>query len=456
MTPKDLIRLKRELGVKYADLVYNGLWFSPMRQAIDAFVATMQPQVTGQVRLRLYKGECRVVGRRSPYALYDRVARDLRDGRRVRPRGRRRLHQAVGPAGRDRGPAGGEAAAQPPRRTAAPGSARARRGHGRAAIVADWVGRWPSDVMANLWSGRFGGDPDADVFEFGRSFSFDRRLFEDDVRGSLAWVEAIARRPARSPPPTRRRSPKDCAAILEEGTAAPGFLEGADEDVHAFVERKLVERIGEAGKRLHTGPLAQRAGVGRSAAVPEAPDPGPAGRRWSALVAALAGQAASRRTTRRCRPTRTCGARSPCSSRTSGWRTWRPCGATTTHWRSRRTPPTSCRSARARWPARATRSTSPALARRLGLLARRAQQHRRLVGPRLRVGLPARLLARDGAPQPPGRGPDHLHRRGVPLLRAVRRGGDGQQPDAAEEEPGSARVDSREGGARDRPPHRAG
>ena len=69
--PRDLIRLKRELGVKYADLVYNGLWFTPMRQAIDAFVGTMQAQVTGQVRLRLSKGECRVAGRRSPFALYD-------------------------------------------------------------------------------------------------------------------------------------------------------------------------------------------------------------------------------------------------------------------------------------------------------------------------------------------------------------------------------------------------
>jgi argininosuccinate synthase len=71
VTPRDLIRLKRELGVKYADLVYNGLWFTPTRQAIEAFVATTQPQVTGQVRLRLFQGECRVAGRRSPYALYD-------------------------------------------------------------------------------------------------------------------------------------------------------------------------------------------------------------------------------------------------------------------------------------------------------------------------------------------------------------------------------------------------
>jgi argininosuccinate lyase len=106
--------------------------------------------------------------------------------------------------------------------------------------------------MANLWSGRFGEDPDADVFEFGRSFAFDRRLFEDDVRGSLAWVEAIAAAGAIDAADAVAIS-EGLQGVLEEGLRAPGFLEGADEDIHAFVERKLVERIGEAGKRLHTG-----------------------------------------------------------------------------------------------------------------------------------------------------------------------------------------------------------
>ena len=46
--------------------------------------------------------------------------------------------------------------------------------------------------MSNLWSGRFAGEPDKDVFEFGRSFPFDKRLVEDDITGSLAWAEAIA------------------------------------------------------------------------------------------------------------------------------------------------------------------------------------------------------------------------------------------------------------------------
>jgi argininosuccinate synthase len=69
--PRDLERLKRQLGVVYADLVYNGLWFTPTREAIDAFVAKVQERVTGTVRLKFYKGDCRVVGRQSPFALYD-------------------------------------------------------------------------------------------------------------------------------------------------------------------------------------------------------------------------------------------------------------------------------------------------------------------------------------------------------------------------------------------------
>jgi argininosuccinate synthase len=69
--PRDLERLKHQLARVYADLVYNGLWFTPMREAIDAFVGKVQERVTGVARLKLFKGDCRIVGRRSPYALYD-------------------------------------------------------------------------------------------------------------------------------------------------------------------------------------------------------------------------------------------------------------------------------------------------------------------------------------------------------------------------------------------------
>ena len=58
------------IAPRYAELVYNGLWFSPLRHAFDAFVDAAQHTVTGTVRVKLFKGTCTVVGRTSPHALY--------------------------------------------------------------------------------------------------------------------------------------------------------------------------------------------------------------------------------------------------------------------------------------------------------------------------------------------------------------------------------------------------
>jgi argininosuccinate synthase len=68
---RDLARFKRSISDRYADLVYNGLWFSPLRSALDAFVEETQKHVTGEVRLRLWKGSAQALGRRSPFGLYD-------------------------------------------------------------------------------------------------------------------------------------------------------------------------------------------------------------------------------------------------------------------------------------------------------------------------------------------------------------------------------------------------
>ncbi|MDR1069259.1 MAG: argininosuccinate synthase [Gracilibacteraceae bacterium] len=62
---------KEQAALRYAELVYDGLWFSPLREALDAFVAVTQRQVTGVARLQLYKGNCRPAGTRSPYSLYN-------------------------------------------------------------------------------------------------------------------------------------------------------------------------------------------------------------------------------------------------------------------------------------------------------------------------------------------------------------------------------------------------
>jgi argininosuccinate lyase len=106
--------------------------------------------------------------------------------------------------------------------------------------------------MTNLWSGRFDTAPDAAAFEFGASFRFDRRLFEDDVTGSIAYGRALAAIGVLSPEEAGQIE-HTLTAILEQGRSNPDFVNGPDEDVHSFVERQLVERVGDAGKRLHTG-----------------------------------------------------------------------------------------------------------------------------------------------------------------------------------------------------------
>lgn len=71
--------LKDELMPKYAELVYNGFWFSPEREALQALVDKTQEFVSGTVRLKLYKGNVIVVGRKSPNSLYDSVIASFED-----------------------------------------------------------------------------------------------------------------------------------------------------------------------------------------------------------------------------------------------------------------------------------------------------------------------------------------------------------------------------------------
>ena len=61
---------KTEIAVKYADLVYDGMWYSTLREALAAFVAETQKVVSGKVRIKLYKGSCKAAGIKSPYSLY--------------------------------------------------------------------------------------------------------------------------------------------------------------------------------------------------------------------------------------------------------------------------------------------------------------------------------------------------------------------------------------------------
>ena len=106
--------------------------------------------------------------------------------------------------------------------------------------------------MSTLWSGRFDAAPDAATLEWGSSFGFDRRLFEDDVTGSLAWARALARAGVLSDGEAAAIAAA-LTRVLEYGRSDPSSVTGPDEDVHSFVERLLVQELGDAGKRLHTG-----------------------------------------------------------------------------------------------------------------------------------------------------------------------------------------------------------
>jgi argininosuccinate lyase len=106
-----------------------------------------------------------------------------------------------------------------------------------------------------LWSGRFESAPDAALLAFGASFGFDRRLLQDDVAGSLAWAGALARAGVLSTADAARLQDA-LKALLDRARRDPAWLSDPahlDEDVHSFVERHLVESLGDLGRRLHTG-----------------------------------------------------------------------------------------------------------------------------------------------------------------------------------------------------------
>ena len=100
----------------------------------------------------------------------------------------------------------------------------------------------------NLWGGRFSGKADPGFAEFNNSFRFDRRLFEVDVRASVAYCAALERAGVLTPAEaTQIRNGLE--TVLSEGVRE----ESTAEDVHSFVEARLVELVGDVGRKLHTG-----------------------------------------------------------------------------------------------------------------------------------------------------------------------------------------------------------
>ena len=105
----------------------------------------------------------------------------------------------------------------------------------------------------NLWGGRFQGGADEQFAEFNSSFSFDRKLFEADISASLAHCEGL--RGAEVITEAEARSIESgLHTILKRAAADPHYFdELPSEDIHSFVEARLVELIGDTGRKLHTG-----------------------------------------------------------------------------------------------------------------------------------------------------------------------------------------------------------
>ena len=98
---RDTTQYKGIVAQKFSELVYDGLWYTPLREAISAFVDVTQKEVTGTVKMKLYKGTAYVAARKSPYSLYSGRIRNIQQGRSIQPAGCRRIHQPLLPATQD-------------------------------------------------------------------------------------------------------------------------------------------------------------------------------------------------------------------------------------------------------------------------------------------------------------------------------------------------------------------
>ena len=106
--------------------------------------------------------------------------------------------------------------------------------------------------MAQLWGGRFTKETDKLVYNFNASISFDQKFYEQDIRGSVAHVTMLAEQGILTEE-EKEQIIDGLQGILKD--VQDGTLEISDtyEDIHSFVEATLIDRIGEAGKKLHTG-----------------------------------------------------------------------------------------------------------------------------------------------------------------------------------------------------------
>ena len=106
--------------------------------------------------------------------------------------------------------------------------------------------------MAQLWGGRFTKETDKLVYAFNASIGFDKRLWQQDIEGSMAHVKMLGKQGILTEQEVREIT-EGLDSIREDVESGALVIDESYEDIHSFVEAVLTERIGEAGKKLHTG-----------------------------------------------------------------------------------------------------------------------------------------------------------------------------------------------------------
>ena len=106
--------------------------------------------------------------------------------------------------------------------------------------------------MAQLWGGRFTKQTDQLVFDFNASITFDKRLFHEDITGSIVHATMLAKQGILNEE-EKKSIVEGLTGILEDVDAGKLAIDETQEDIHSFVEATLIDRIGDAGKKLHTG-----------------------------------------------------------------------------------------------------------------------------------------------------------------------------------------------------------
>ena len=106
--------------------------------------------------------------------------------------------------------------------------------------------------MAQLWGGRFTKETDKLVYNFNASISFDQKFYKQDIRGSKAHVRMLAKQGILTEE-ERDQILGGLDSILADVESGKLEITSEYEDIHSFVEANLIDRIGDAGKKLHTG-----------------------------------------------------------------------------------------------------------------------------------------------------------------------------------------------------------